>query len=241
MKALFQTIIYRPLFNLLVGLYNFIPGHDAGVAIILLTVIIKVILWPLSASSIKSQRAMSSLQPKLNELKAKYKDDKQGLATATMALYKENKVNPFSSCLPVLVQLPVLLGLYWVLRDGLAGNHFNLLYGFVGNPGKLDPVAFGFLDLTAPSIWLSALAGLSQYFQAKMFVTKKPVIATPGSKDETMAAMMNKQMLYFMPVLTVIIGMQLPGGLTLYWLVTTLLTIAQQYLILKKYTRLESV
>lgn len=235
MKALFHTVIYQPLFNLLVWFYNVIPGSDAGVAIILLTIVIKIILWPFSASSIKSQRALTVLQPKIEELKAKFKDDKQGLAVATMALYKENKVNPFSSCLPLLIQLPVLLGLYWVLRAGLNGQDFNVLYPFVKNPGHFDPIAFGFLDLAQPNIMLALLAGASQYVQAKMLMRKKPPVNSAGAQDERMMAMMNKQMLYFFPILTVVIGMQLPAGLTLYWFVTTVLTVVQQKLLFKRY------
>lgn len=234
MKEIFNTIIYQPLFNLLVWLYNIVPGHDTGIVIILFTIVIKVILWPLSASSIKSQRSMTALQPKIEELKAKHKDDKQALAAATMALYRENKVNPFSSCLPLLIQLPVLLGLYWVLSAGLKGENFGLLYSFVHNPGQLNHMAFGFLDLAKPSVALAVFAGLSQYFQARMLTHQRPVVDTPGSKDENMMAMMNKQMLYFMPILTVLIGLQLPGGLSLYWFVTTLLTILQQHLLFKK-------
>ncbi len=234
MKALFNQLIIQPLFNLFVFLYNIVPGNDAGVAIILLTIIIKLALFPLSASSIKSQKAMSELQPKINALKEKYKDDKQGLAQATMELYKNNKVSPFSSCLPMLIQLPILLGLYWMLRAGLSGESFDLLYSFIGHPGELNTTAFGFLDLVAPSVGLAFLAGGAQYLQAKMFSQNKPVVKTDGSKDESMMANMNKQMTYIMPIITIVIGMQLPAGLTLYWFLSTLLTFVQQKILFKK-------
>ncbi len=234
MKAFFTTLIYQPLFNAFVFLYTIVPGNDAGVAIILLTIAIKVLLFPLSASSIKSQKAMTELQPKIEALKAKHKDDKQALAQATMAMYKENKVSPFSSCLPLLIQLPVLLAFYWVLRDGLNGESFDLLYGFVQNPGELNTIAFGFLDLIKPSIWLALLAGAAQFLQARMFSKRKPAVQTEGSKDENMMANMNKQMTYFMPVITIVIGSQLPAGLTLYWFLSTLLTYLQQKILFKK-------
>lgn len=230
---MFTTFIYQPLFNLLIWLTNVIPGNDVALAIIAMTIIIKAVLYPLSASSIKSQRAMQALQPKLAELKAKHKDDKQALAQATMTLYKENNVSPFSSCLPLLIQLPVLLGLYWVVLRGLNGEGFDLLYSFVHNPGSINPIGLGFVNLAVPSLWLAVLAGIGQFFQARQLMRIRPVMKTEGSKDEDMMAQMNKNMMYFMPVLTVVIGTQLPGGLALYWLVNTLLQIGQQYVIFR--------
>ena len=119
MTGLFYTILYQPLLNILVFFYNVIPGHDIGVAIILLTALIRLILWPLMGQSIKGQKAMQSLQPKIQALKEQYKDDKQKLAQATMELYKAEKINPLSSCLPLLIQMPILIALYRVLSAGL--------------------------------------------------------------------------------------------------------------------------
>lgn len=231
---MFTTLIYQPLFNLLIWLVNVIPGNDVALAIIAMTIIIRIVLYPLSASSIKSQRAMTALQPKLEALKAKHKDDKQALAQATMALYKENKVSPFSSCLPLLIQLPVLLGLYWVVLRGLNGEGFDLLYSFVYNPGSINPIGLGIVDLAKPSYVLAILAGIGQFFQARQLNRTRPAVKTDGSKDENMMAQMNKNMMYFMPLLTVVIGTQLPGGLALYWLVNTLLQIGQQYVVFRK-------
>lgn len=233
---MFQTIFYQPLYNLLIFLYNVIPGQDIGLAIILLTVLIKIALWPLAAQAIKGQKAMLGLQPKLNALKEKHKDDKAALATATMELYKSEKVNPLSSCLPLLVQLPILIGLYWALSNGLKSERFDLLYPFIKNPDIIKTMAFGFLDLAKSNFVLALLAGLAQYWQTKMLPMQTPAVTAPGSKDESMAAMMNKQMLYMMPLMTVIIGTSIPGGLTLYWLVTTLLTGWQQKLAFTKVT-----
>ncbi len=237
MKWLFQVVVFQPLFNMFVWLNNVIPGHDMGLVIILVTILVRLALWPLSGKSLDAQKKLSDLQPQIAELKTKYKDDKQGLATATMQLYKDNNINPFSSCLPLLLQLPILLGLYWALSDALNGTHFNFLYAGVQNPGSLNPIAFGFLNLMAPSIVLSVLAGAAQFFQARMLTTKRPPVHTTGSKDEELAAAMNKQMMYIMPLLTVFIGSQLMAGITLYWLVTTLLTILQQHLVFKKHEK----
>ncbi len=234
MSYLFKVVFYQPIFNLLVFLYNIVPGHDLGVAIILLTVLIKLILYPLSQQSIKSQKDLQELQPKIDELKKKYADNKQEMGRAMMELYKENKVNPFSSCLPLLIQLPFLWAVFRVFRDGLKSNSLNLVYPFVGRPEHLNGFSLGFLDLSKPNLVLAILAGIAQFWQAKMLMTRKPAIKSPGAEDENMLAAMNKQMLYFMPVLTVIIGLTLPGGLTLYWFVVTLLTALQQLYIFRK-------
>lgn len=230
MIGLFNTVLYQPLFNLLVWLYNNVPGHDIGLAILILTVLIKLILYPFSLQALKAQKAMAELQPKISELKAKYKDQKETMTKEMMKLYKENKVNPLSSCLPVLIQLPFLIAVYQVFIKGLGSQGLENLYAFVANPGHINPISMGFLDLSKPNLVLAVLAGAAQFWQAKMMPQQKPPKNIAGAKDEGMAAAMNKQMLYFMPAITILIGASLPGGLTFYWFLTTVLTVAQQYL-----------
>lgn len=227
MGNFFTAVFYQPILNLLVFLYNTVSFQDLGVAIILLTILIKAILWPFGKQSIKSQKALQDIQPKLDELKKQYGNDKVGLSQATMNLYKESKINPFSSCLPLLIQLPFLFAVYQVFRDGLS-NKLDLVYPFIHKPEVIQGMFLGFLDLNKPNIYLAVLAGLAQFWQAKMMSTRKPAIKADGSKDEGMTAIMNKQMLYFMPAITIFIGASLPGGLTLYWFVITLLTALQQ-------------
>lgn len=231
MIALYNTIFLKPTFNALIALYNLVG--DMGGAILLLTLAVRVLILPVTMAALKSQRALQALQPKLASLKEKYKSDRQGLAKATMELYKAEKVNPASSCLPLLVQLPVFIALYQALTIGLKNGGMELLYRFVQNPGTINAMAFGVLDLAKASIPIAVLAGLSQFWQAKMLSTPKPPPKTEGAKDEAMMTMMNKQMLYVMPAMTVVIGASLPGGVILYWLVTNLLTILQQYVFLR--------
>lgn len=238
LSSIFHSFLYQPLFNLFVELYNIVPGHDVGAVIIVLTVAIRVLVWPLTNSSIKSQRALQELQPKMEEIKKQYADDKQKQAQATMELYKGNKVNPFASCLPLLIQLPILLALYWVMRDGLASSNLDkALYSFVVNPGKINSLSFGLFDLSKPNVILAVLAGGAQFLQAKTMSTKMPPKeAGKGGKDEGMAAIMNKQMLYIFPFMTIIIGIKLPAGLTLYWFLSTILMAAQQWYMNRKKT-----
>lgn len=233
MISIFTTIFYQPILNLLVFLYNNVPGNDLAIAIILMTAVIKIVLLPLSKKSIESQKSLQELQPKIDELKKKYAGNKEEMGRKMMALYAEHKINPFSSCLPLLIQLPFLISVFHVFRNGLTNGSLERVYPFIENPGTISPITFGGLDLSQPVILFAVLAGLAQFFQAKMMNKKKAPVKTQGAKDENMAAAMNKQMLYFMPILTIVIGMSLPGGLTLYWLTTTILTIGQQKLVFK--------
>ncbi len=235
-SQLFHTVLYQPILNIFVFLYNIIPGHDIGVVILSITLLVRAAVYPLMSSSIKSQKAVQDLQPKLKEIKEQYKNDQQKQAAMTMQLYKENKVNPFASCLPLLIQLPILIALYMVMRAGLMTDNLGVdIYSFIYNPGKLNNISFGFFDLSKASLVLAIFAGAAQFFQTKaMLVKQPPKNAGEGAKDEQMMAMMNKQMLYFMPVMTVFIGATLPAGLTLYWFFSTLLTWGQQVLIYKQ-------
>lgn len=237
MGQLFNVIFYQPIFNTLVFIYNFLPGHDIGLAIVILTVIIKLILYPFSLQSIKSQKALNDLQPKIEELKRKHKDQKEVLAKEMMEMYRREKINPMSSCLPVLIQFPFLIAVFQVFRDGLGAASLKSLYSFVYNPGMLNPVSLGLVDLSRPQAVLAVLAGAAQFWQTKMLMTKKPpkqVLGQEGTKDESLTAAINKQMLYIMPVITVFIGLTLPGGLSLYWLIITLLSVLQQHYLFRK-------
>lgn len=230
---IFTTICYQPLLNLLVLTYNFVPGHDIGLVIIILTLIIKLILYPFSRQTIIAQKAMNELQPKIEALKLKYKDDKEAQAKEMMNLYKEHKINPLSSCLPLLIQLPFLIAIYSVFSTGLNNGSLSLLYPIITNPGHINPIAFGFIDMSKPQILLAVLAGLAQFWQTKMMMSKRPEVKVDASKDEDMAAIMSKQMLYMMPIMTVVIGWSLPSGLVFYWLLLTVFTALQQLMTLK--------
>jgi YidC/Oxa1 family membrane protein insertase len=234
MIEIFNIILYKPIFNIFIGLYDLIP--DAGIAILIITALIRLVLYPMTSKSIKAQRSLQELQPKMNEIKEKYKKDKQKQTQALMELYKTNKVNPMGSCLPMLIQLPILIALYMVLRDGLtAVDVSSNLYSFIPSPGKVNSITLGFIELAKPNIVLAIMAGAAQFWQAKTMSRKQaPKAAGKGAKDENMMAMMNKQMLYFMPALTVIIGMGLPAGLTLYWFFSTVMMALQQMILNKR-------
>jgi len=225
---IFNTILYRPLFNALVFLYQYLPGHDFGVAIIILTVIIRFLLYPLMVKSIRSQKIMSELQPKIKEIQEKYKADKEKQTKEMMALYQKEKITPFGGCLPLLIQLPLLIALYRVFWKGLDPQAMALLYSFVPNPGTINPAFLGVINLSQSNIILAVLAGILQFFQSKMLMPQKKRNQTAQLSD-----MMQKQMLYFFPIITVLFLWKLPSAIGLYWIVTSLFSILQQYLVFK--------
>jgi len=229
----FNVILYQPLFNALVFLYQYLPGHDFGVAVIVLTILIRLILYPLMVQSIKSQKTLSELQPKIQEIQSKYKDDKEKQAKAMMELYQKEKINPFGGCLPLLLQLPILIALYQVFWKGLRPEAMKNLYSFIPNPGTIDPTFFGLINLGEASLVLALLAGITQFFQTKM-VTPKTAKIKKGDQMSQFSGMMQKQMLYFFPIFTVFILWRLPAAIALYWIITALFSIGQQYLIFKK-------
>lgn len=236
-SSLFHAIFYQPILNLLVIVYNYIPGHDLGAAIIALTLIIRIVLFPLTQKSLKSQKSMQSIQPKIKEIQTMYKDDKQKMAKEMMELYRNEKVSPFSSIWTLVIQLPILIALYQVLIRGLGTAEITGLYSFVFNPTHLNTVSFGILDLSQRNLILAVLSGIAQFIQTKMIMVPMPpkdLAKKPGAKDEAMFSTINKQMLYFMPAFTVFIGATLPAGLTLYWFISTVLMVLQQYFFLRK-------
>lgn len=233
--TLFNEVLYRPLLNALVFLYNIIPGQDFGIAIIVLTILIRFVLFPLSYKSIKSRKALSALQPKIKEVQKKYKS-KEEQSRELMKLYKEHKVNPVSGCLPMLVQLPILIALYRVLINVLKPESLSALYSFIKNPGVINSSFLGILDLSKNSPILAILAGASQFFYSKITMKYSPSTPQPTSQKGSLDIQktMSKQMIYFMPVITVFIAWNFPAGLPLYWLISTVLGLAQEYYFLRK-------
>ena len=220
--------------NMIVFFYSF--THNYGIAIILMTVLIRVILYPLMQKQMVSMREMQKIQPLMKEVQAKYKNDKERLNKELMALYKEHKVNPMSGCLPLIIQMPILILLFQVLRE------FNTkIYAvYNGNPGFL-----WLKDLSLPDQLIQLpgsgifgiqylgimpfLIGGSMYIQQKMTSTDGTTGKDGGSAQQT-----QKMMTIMMPLMIGFMSFSLPSGLTLYWLTSTVLGIGQQYLINKK-------
>jgi len=236
MSQIFSILLYKPLFNILILLYNFIPPHDLGISVIILTLFVRILISPLSIKSFKTQKALSELQPKIKEIQAKYKGNTQKQNEEVMKIYKEGRANPLSGCLPMLIQLPIFIALFQILRGLANPNQFSNLYSFVSHPGILNTSFLGILDLAQRNRILAVLAGLFQFIQSKMIssLTGKPKGKSTGSQTDQMSQMMTKQMTYLMPIFLVFIYWKLPSALSLYWIIITLFSIGEQYYINKK-------
>ena len=231
---LYTEFLWRPLFNGLVGFYVALPGHDLGLAIAALTILIRVILMPLLSRAQESQRTMQILQPKVKKIQETMKKDREGQGRALMALYAEHKVNPFFSFLALAVQLPILIALFQVFRQGLHPESLQYLYGFVPHPVLLNPISFGLLNLTRGNLYLGVLAAITQYFQTKL-ATPPPA---PGAGKNDFATMLQWQTTYIFPGLILVWSYTLPSALTLYWTVMNTFGIVQELLARKKRNRL---
>ena len=223
MKELLKTILYTPLFNLLVFFSWLVPGHSVGWAIILLTIVVRIILWAPNKKALKSQLYMRSHQDELKKITEKY-DNPQERAQAQMAYYKAHGINPMAGCLPMLIQLPILYVLYLVFMAGLRDIRPDLLYSFTPH---LDTVNAHFLGINLAGkdrFFLPVVAALLQYVQTRYSYKIMPVSTAKNDPS----AMMTKQMMYLFPAMTYFIGSTLPAGLSLYWATTTLFQIGQQ-------------
>ena len=217
---LFTTIIYQPLLNVLVFLYEYVSFQDLGVAIILMTVLIRSLSLPLSLRMQRSQQEMSQLGPELERIKEQHKGDQAAQGQAMMELYKKHNINPLAGCLPLLIQIPVLLGLYRVFLNIFKPESLDLLYTIVPRPDAIATVSLTIIDLASRSVILALAAGVAQFVHAWL--------ARPAQQTGQ-AAMISKQMLYFFPVMIVVVSWNLPAGLALYWVVSTLLSIGEQW------------
>jgi len=227
MAYFFQQIFYRPLFNILVFFYQTISFHDLGIAIILTTILIRLILYPFFHTGAKQQMLMQRIQPKVKEIQEKHKGDTQKQSEALMALYKEHGVNPFSSILLLIIQLPIMLAFYWVVRSGLAASQFTNLYSFITAPQSINTLFLGIVDITKPNVIIIILAAAAQFFQARLAIYR-----APGSNGQPSAAeKIARQMSFISPLVTILIFYSLPSAIGLYWLVTSIFSTGQQYFV----------
>ena len=225
MADFFRLIFIQPMFNLLVGLTNVLPGSDLGLAIIVLTIGVRCIFLPLTLRAHKSQKALSELQPLIKAVQDKHKGDQQKIGKEMMDLYKKHGVNPLSGCLPLLIQLPVVIALYRALLWSFQSDKLNTLYSFVHNPGVVPHIAFGFLDLSQKSPSLAVLAGGLQFIHSRIAMRSQSV-----TDPKSPTAQMSRQMMFMLPVMILFISWSLPAGLALYIVVSTLFSLFEHWL-----------
>jgi len=229
---MFNTFLYEPLYNTLIFLVGILPGHSVGLAVIVLTIIVKLLLLPLTHKSVKSQAMMKKIEPEAQRIREKHKNNKQEQAQKIMDLYKENGINPFSSCLLMFIQLPIIIALYWVFYKGLNGG---VLYSFVQYPESVNMIFLGIFDLAGKSIIFAFLAGLTQFFQMKLSMPDLPKTKTLSSKEasfkDELARNMSVQMRYMMPVMIFFIAWGVSAVVALYWVVSNTFSIVQELIV----------
>lgn len=220
----FHVVISQPLENLLALTYLALPIKDLGLAIVLFTVILRLILFPLTVKAMRAQRALAKLQPKVKEVQERFKKDREAQGREIMALYREHRVNPFASLLPILIQLPVLFALWRILLGDVREGSFGDLYSFLPDPGTLSLTSFGLVNLAESFPALAIAAGAAQFLQSKL------AMKDMGTQQGDFAKMFARQSLFVFPLITVVIAWQFPAALTLYWFVTTIVAAGQHWL-----------
>jgi len=231
MKTLFIEVLYKPLYNVLVWLIDILPHADVGFAVIILTLIVKIILYPLSKKAIKTQLLMKDIEAPLKELREKYKGNNQELAQKTMELYKTKGINPFAGIFLILIQLPVVIALYMVFaKTGLPTINTDLLYSFIQAPANIQTIFLGFIDLTAhKSIIVALLVLITQSIQIRLSLPSQD--SSPVSDNQFAQEFMRGlhfQMKYILPIITAVITYTLVSVVGLYWIVGNIFAIAQE-------------
>ncbi len=241
-RSFASTVVYEPIYNLFVGILTFLPGHPLGWAIIIITLIVRLILLVPQHKMLKNTKKMQEINPQIQKIREKYKGNQSEMGMAMMELYKKEGVNPAGSCLPLLIQMPVLIGLYWVISGITDPSNFYHLYSFFKDfdPTSINTFFFG-IDLRGVGGTLGIIAGIilgaTQWVQAYLSFkyntpAKKPKKEEKKKSDDEMPQldpeMMQKMTLYFFPLMLGVTAYFFPLGVALYWFVGTLFVIAQQ-------------
>lgn len=231
----FHAIVYEPLYNGLVFLIDIIPGHNIGFAVIALTILVRLLLYPSSKKAILSQMKMQAIQPEIEALNKKYKDNREEKGRKTLELYREKKINPFAPILPLLLQLPIIFTLYYIFaRSGLPTINGDLLYSFVPTPQFVSTNFLNFFDITEKNWPIAIVAGITQFIQATVYVKLTEIKKTEvnkGSEPSFQADFqksMNLQMRYVFPILIVFFAHSLSAAIALYWTTSNLFSIMQE-------------
>jgi len=235
-KEIFNTVLFVPLYNALVALIDIAPYSSVALAVVALTIVVKLILFPLSISSVRTQLKMKIIQKPLKDIQKKYKDNREELGRKMLELYRENNINPFAGFFLILIQIPVIFALYWVFaRGGLPTINPDLLYSFIPFPEYANMNIFGFINVgESKSIFLAFLAAITQFFQAR-FSFPKPEPRKKGEQsfqDDLMRGM-SVQVKYVLPLIIFGISYTLISVVALYWTVSNLFGIAQELYVRK--------
>lgn len=238
MLNFFHAVLYVPIYNFLIFLVGIVPHGDFGLALIGVVVVVRVILLPLSLSTVHTTKAMQILNPEIKAIQEKYKDDKEKLAKETFALYKKYNLHPFASILTLFIQLPILFTLYFIVRNKtLYTVDTALLYPFVHAPAVLSPHFLGIFLISSSSITLALLAAASQFLYGYFGIPVPPTPAkvkgqepTPATMQEEFGRTMVMQMRYILPLVIGFVSYA-SGAIALYFITTNLFMLLQTFIV----------
>ncbi|MEK7502895.1 MAG: YidC/Oxa1 family membrane protein insertase [Patescibacteria group bacterium] len=217
-KIAYGEIFYKPLLNGLLALTSVLPFNDLGFAVILLTILVRLILFPFTHKTLKTQQVMKRIEPDVKRIQGGGKS-REEQAKELMELYRSHGINPLSGFLALFLQLPVLIALYHVFWKGLPFK-ISEVYGFLSVPETINTMFLGFISLTEANVGMALLAAVSQFWQAKLAIPPAQQDRSSqgvGASNTNMASMMQKQMLFVFPVLIFFIAYKLPAAVSLYW------------------------
>ena len=234
---MFQTILVQPIYNVFIFILGHTPSGDVGLAIIALTLLVRVVFYPMFAASIRTQMALQAVQPELNAINDQYKDDSVERSRKTAEVFKKHRIRPLSFALSSIVQVVVFIALsYAFFRLGLPHIRTDLLYPFVSAPGQVNQHFLGFFDLTAPHhVILTVIIVVLQYFAIRLSLSRTALSAATLPPERRAAQeMQQKMMLYLFPAIMAFIGYSFPGAVGLYLATTNVVSIAQELFIRRK-------
>lgn len=238
---MFHTLFYEPIYNLIAFTLTYVPQHDIGITIVIVTLIVKLVLLPLNLSAMRTQYAMKRVEGDMKKLKEEQKNNPQEAARKMMELYKRENIKPFSQLFAIIIQIPIFFALYFVFSKGLYSDP-NSLYSFVTFPETLHTMAFGLFDVTEKNMVIAILAGLSSYALARrqtvsMVSNKQPHEET--FQDQFMKSM-RVQVLYVLPIIITVSALVLPSALGLYWFVQNWVSYIQDIYVKRKLAHLHT-
>ncbi|MCK4918414.1 MAG: membrane protein insertase YidC [Candidatus Pacebacteria bacterium] len=240
---LFNSLFFNPIYNGLIFLMSSFSWLDMGMAVILVTILVKLLIFPLTKKSIKLQIAQKKIEPEIKKIKEEYKDKKEEQAHKIMDLYKENDLNPLSSILIMFIQIPIIFALYFVfLKGGLPDINYEILYSFIKVPENINMIFIGLIDVTQKSLFLAILAGISQYIQIQLILPKVSLKSNGQKRDfkEDLMKSMNLQMKFVMPLIIIMIAYHLPSAIALYWITSNIFMISQEIFVKRRMEDKES-
>lgn len=229
-STIWHTFFYDPVYNLLTFFIDVLPSADVGIAVILTVIVVKIVILPLSMKATRTQMIMRTIEPELKELQKKYKDDREALARHTLEVYRRVKVNPFALFGVLLIQLPLVIAIYFSVMT-LPDISTEFLYSFIPNPEVVNMLFLNTISMDSKSLGLAILAGFTAYLQTKYMLPKRAPRAKDAAPDfkEDFADSMSFSMRYVLPIIIFIFSYSLSAVIALYFTVSNVATIVQEW------------